>query len=98
MARSVCGGAGVQARDVWLLERIYHHLLKGRSMRTVLPVPEASPESTELDCREASAVVWESFLVRSFCPARGPVDATPAPEIDTTVSRMMGLDAAAVQL
>jgi hypothetical protein len=82
----------------WLMTRVYHHLLKGRSMRNVLPIPEANRESTELDCREATAAVWDSFLARSLGPARGPVEATPAPELDSAVSRMMGVDAAAVQL
>jgi hypothetical protein len=82
----------------WLMTRVYHHLLKGRSMRNVLPIPEASMESAELDCREATATVWESFLSRSLIPAKGPTEATPAAEIDTVVSRSMGVEPAAVQL
>ena len=79
------------------MTRVYHHLLKGRSMRNVLPIPEASRESAELDCKEVAAAVWESFLARSLVPAKGPVEATPAHELDVTVSRMMGVDAAAAQ-
>jgi hypothetical protein len=82
----------------WLMTRVYHHLLKGRSMRNVLPIPEASRESAELDCKEATAAVWESFLARSFVPAKGPSEATPASELDSAVSRMMGVEPAAVQL
>jgi hypothetical protein len=82
----------------WLMTRVYHHLLKGRSMRNVLPIPEASMESAELDCREATAAVWESFLSRSLIPAKGPTEATPAAEIDIVVSRSMGVEPAAVQL
>jgi hypothetical protein len=82
----------------WLMTRVYHHLLKGRSMRNVLPIPEASRESAELDCREATAAVWESFLARSLGPAKGPVEATPASEVDRTVSKMMGVEPPAVQL
>jgi hypothetical protein len=82
----------------WLMERAYHHLLKGRSMRNVLPVPEASRESAELDCKEATTAVWESFVARSLLPVKGPVEATAAPELESTVSRMMGVEAAAVQL
>ena len=67
-------------------------------MRNVLPVPEASRESAELDCREATAAVWDSFLARSLGPARGPVVATPAPELDSAVSKFMGVEPAAVQL
>jgi hypothetical protein len=82
----------------WLMTRVYHHLLKGRSMRNVLPVPEASRESAELDCREGTAAVWESFLARSIAPAKGPVEATPASDLDSTVSKSMGVEPAAVQL
>ena len=82
----------------WLIIRVYHHLLKGRSMRNVLPIPEASRESAELDCREATAAVWDSFLARSLVPAKGPTDATPAAELDSAVSRSMGVEPAAVQL
>ena len=82
----------------WLMTRVYHHLLKGRSMRNVLPVPEASRESAELDCKEATTAVWESFVARSLLPVKGPVEATAAPELESTVSRMMGVEAAAVQL
>jgi hypothetical protein len=82
----------------WLMTRVFHHLLKGRSMRNVLPIPEASRESTELDCREATAAVWDSFLARSLVPAKGPSEATSAPELDGTVSKMMGVEPAAVQL
>ena len=67
-------------------------------MRNVLPVPEASRESAELDCREAAAAVWESFLSRSLIPAEGPTETTPAAEIDIAVSRSMGVEPAAVQL
>ena len=67
-------------------------------MRNVLPIPEASMESAELDCREATAAVWESFLSRSLIPAKGPTEATPAAEIDIVVSRSMGVEPAAVQL
>jgi hypothetical protein len=67
-------------------------------MRNVLPVPEASRESAELDCKEVAAAVWESFLARSLVPAKGPVEATPASDLDSTVSKSMGVEPAAVQL
>jgi hypothetical protein len=82
----------------WLMTRVYRHLLKDRSMRNVLPIPEASRESAELDCKETTAAVWESFMTRSLVPAKGPVEATPAHELDIAVSRMMGVEPAAVQL
>ena len=37
-------------------------------------------------------------MARSLVPTRGPVEATPAPELDSAVSRTMGVDPAAVQL
>ena len=67
-------------------------------MRTVLPVPEASRESAELDCKEATAAVWENFFARSLGPARGPPEATPAADVDRAVSKTMGVGPAAVQL
>ena len=82
----------------WLMTRVYHFLFKGRSMRNVLPVPEASRESAELDCRETTAAVWESFMTRSLVPAKGPSEATPASELDSAVSRSMGVEPSAVQL
>ena len=47
---------------------------------------------------EATAATWDSFLARSLVPAKGPTDATPAAELDSAVSRSMGVEPAAVQL
>ena len=80
------------------MTRVFHHLLKGRSMRNVLPITEASRESAELDCKETTAAAWEGFLARSLTPAKVPTEATSAAVLDRAVSRTMGVEPAAVQL
>ena len=74
------------------------HLLKGRPLRNVLPVPEASRDARELDCRDASECVWEGFLARSITPAKGPTEASSASEVEREVALKMGVDPSAVQL
>jgi hypothetical protein len=73
----------------WMLTRVYHHLLRDRPMRNVLPVPETSLTAAELDCRQAPAGNWGRLEIQ---PASGPIDATMADEIEDEVSQLMGLD------
>ena len=59
----------------WILTRVYHHLLRDRPMRNVLPVPETSLTAAELDCRQALAGTWDRLDIQ---PASGPIDADMA--------------------
>ena len=79
----------------WMLTRVYHHLLRNRSMRNVLPVPESSLAAADLDCQQALAANWDRLQIE---PATGPIDATMADDIEDDVSQLMGLDRASTRL
>jgi hypothetical protein len=81
----------------WMLTRVYHHLLRDRPMRNVLPVPESSLDAQELDCRELLEDNWQSF-VRCASPAKGPADAATAEDIEKQVANRLGVDRVAAQL
>jgi hypothetical protein len=73
----------------WMLTRIYHHLIRGRPMRNVLPVPEVSLVAAELDCRTEHEAAWKNILVQ---PVNGTANATPAEQIEAEVASKTGLD------
>jgi hypothetical protein len=73
----------------WMLTRVYHHLLRGRPMRNVLPVPDACQMAAELDCRTEYEAAWKNFLVQ---PVNGTANATPAERIEAEVASKTGLD------
>ena len=73
----------------WMLTKVYHHLLRSRPMRNVLPVPETSLTAADLDCRQNHAGSWDRLQVQA---ASGPIDAAMADELEDEVSQLMGLD------
>ena len=81
----------------WMLTRVYHHLLRDRPMRNVLPVPESSLDAQELECRELLEDNWQSF-VRCASPGKGPADAATAEDIEKQVANRLGVDRVAVHL
>jgi hypothetical protein len=82
----------------WLMRIVYKHLLKGRPLRNVAPVPEACMNAMNLDCRPQNDNASEAFIAGRIAPARGPSDATPACEVEEAVAREMAMDRAAVSL
>ena len=46
----------------WLLRRVYHHLLRGRTRRNVGPVPASSLDQKALDCADSSSASFATFL------------------------------------
>ena len=80
----------------WMLTRVYHHLLRDRPMRNVLPVPESSMDAQMRDCSGSADEAWDKFIT-CVAPARGPCEATPAQEIEEVVGRRV-CDRAGAQL
>ena len=81
----------------WILTRIYHHLLRDRPMRNVLPVPESSLDAQTLDCKGPTDAAWDAFMACAQ-PVKGPSEATPAQEIDEAVTSRACSDRASAQL
>ena len=67
-----------------MLTRVYHHSLRDRPMRNVLPVPESSMDAQMRDCAGPADDAWEKFIP-CVEPVRGPSEATPAQEIEEAV-------------
>jgi hypothetical protein len=79
----------------WMLTRVYHHLLRGRPMRNVLPVPESSLAAADLDCRQ-NVGNWDELMIE---PAAGPSDATMADDVEKHVGDTLGFpDATSTRL
>jgi hypothetical protein len=82
----------------WLLQRVYHHLLKGRTMRNVAPVPESCMDAIAISCRERLQELGDSFITNKLCPAKGPSEASLASEIEDAVAQELGIDRASSTL
>jgi hypothetical protein len=80
------------------MKTVYRHLLRGRPLRNVAPVPESCTQAMALDCQARSDGAGEVFLATRVAPARGPSDATPACEFEEAVAMEMAIDRAAVGL
>ena len=74
----------------WLLRRVYHHLLRGRSSRNVCPVPESSRQQKELDCADSHSDTFENLLC-SLVAVKGPRDADTQQDIDAHASKVCGM-------
>jgi hypothetical protein len=57
----------------WMFTRVFHHLLRDRPMRNVLPVPDNSLAAVDVDCK--GEVDWGKVELE---PADGPRDADMA--------------------
>ena len=63
----------------WMLTRVYHHLLRERPMRNVLPVPESSMAAADIDCWQDTCNRWNELQIE---PATGPMDPVMADELE----------------
>ena len=81
----------------WILTRVYHHLLKNRPIRTVLPVPEASMDAKELHCTDVMGDEWPKFI-SGISPANGPSDASAADEVEKAIMDTARVDRVTAQL
>ena len=69
----------------WLLRRVYHHLLRGRTRRNVGPVPASSLDQKALDCADSKSGIYTAFL-ETLTPIKGPKDASTQREVDAAAS------------
>ena len=74
----------------WILRRVYHHLLKGRSTRNVCPVPAGSLQQKALDCADANSEQFDRFLA-SIQKTRSPKDASTKDEVEAHAAKLCGL-------
>ena len=81
----------------WLLRRVYHHLLKGRSRRNVGPIPAGSLEQKALDCADANGVGFEKLLTQ-LSAVRGPAEASAKEEVDRATAALCNLSASETPL
>ena len=58
---------GLRPGFFWLLRRVYHDLLRGRTRRNVGPVPASSLDQKALDCADSSS----RHLPRKADPCQG---------------------------
>ena len=81
----------------WLLRRVYHHLLRGRTRRNVGPVPASSLGQKALDCADSNTGSFLSFL-NKLTPVRGPKDASTQLEVDAAAAEALGLSQSQVSI
>lgn len=74
----------------WLLRRVYHHLLRGRSTRNVCPVPQGSLDQKALDCADAHS---DEFLrlMEKLQGVKKPGQADTQLDIDAFAAKLLGL-------
>ena len=81
----------------WLLRRVYHHLLRGRTRRNVGPVPASSLDQKALDCADNNSANFTTFL-GSLAPVRGPKEASTQQEVDVAAAHALGLTQSQVSI
>ena len=81
----------------WLLRRVYHHLLRGRTRRNVGPVPASSLRQKALDCADSSSALFATFLGK-LTPVKGPKDASTQQEVDVAAAAALGLTQSQVSI
>ena len=81
----------------WLLRRVYHHLLRGRTRRNVGPVPASSLDQKALDCADSSSANFATFLGK-LTPVKGPKDASTQQEVDVAAAEALGLTQSQVSM
>jgi hypothetical protein len=82
----------------WILQRLYHHLLRNRPMRNVAPVPQGSLDANGLDCREQFQERGDRFIAEKLSPAKGPSEASTAKELEDAVAGELGIERAGAGL
>ena len=81
----------------WLLRRVYHHLIRGRTRRNVGPVPASSLDQKALDCADSSSANFATFLGK-LTPVKGPKDASTQQEVDVAAAEALGLTQSQVSI
>ena len=74
----------------WLLRRVYHHLLRGRSTRNVCPVPQGSLDQKALDCADTHS---DEFLrlLEKLQGVKKPSQADTQLDVDAFAAKFLGL-------
>ena len=81
----------------WLLRRVYHHFLRGRTRRNVGPVPASSLDQKALDCADSSSANFATFIGK-LTPVKGPKDASTQQEVDVAAAEALGLTQSQVSM
>ena len=81
----------------WLLRRVYHHLLRGRSTRNVCPVPQGSLDQKALDCADTHSDEFLRFLEK-LQGVKKPGQADTQLDIDAVATKFLGLNPSEVSI
>ena len=88
---------GYRPGFLWLLRRVYHHLLRGRTRRNVGPVPASSLDQKALDCADSSSADFTTFLGK-LTPVKGPKEASAQQDVDVAAAGALGLTQSQVSI